>query len=51
MGAFAQINLSQFVVRSRGEGSCLQQGGDSQISYLFSFFNLFNHFCKFDDGI
>ena len=37
MRAFAQINLSQFAVRSRGEWSHLQQGNDSQISYLFFF--------------
>ena len=50
--AFAQINMSHFVVRSRGERSSLQQGNDSQIGYLFfSYFNLFNPFCIFDDGI
>ena len=37
MRAFAQINLSQFAVRYRGERSRLQQGNDSQISYLFFF--------------
>ena len=42
MRAFVQINLSQFAVRSCGERSHLQQGDDSQISYLFSYFNLFN---------
>ena len=43
MRVFAQINLSQFGVRSRGERSRLQQGNDSQISYLFfSYFNLFS---------
>ena len=51
MRAFAQINLSHFAVRSRGEWSHLQQGDNSQISYLFSYFNLFNPFYKFDDGI
>ena len=53
MRAFAQINLSQFAVRSRGERSRLQQGNDSQISYLsiFFYFDLFNPFCIFDDGI
>ena len=35
MSAFAQINLPQFAVRSRGKWSCLQQGNDSQISYFF----------------
>ena len=34
MRAFAQINLSQFVVRSCGEWSYLQQGDDSQIFYF-----------------
>ena len=34
MRAFAQINLSQFAVRSRGERSHFQQEDDSQISYL-----------------
>ena len=43
MRAFVQINLSQFAVRSCGEWPCLQQGNDSQISYLFfSYFNLFS---------
>ena len=43
MRAFAQINLSQFAVRSCGERSHLQQGNDSQISYLFfSYLNLFS---------
>ena len=51
MRAFAQINLSQFAVRSSGERSRLQQGDDSQISYLFSYLNRFNSFCKFDNGI
>ena len=46
MRAFAQINLSQFAVRSRGERSRLQQGHGSQISFLFSYFNPFNPFCK-----
>ena len=40
MRAFVQINLSQFAVRSRGERSRLQQGNDSQISYLSIFFIL-----------
>ena len=35
MRAFAQISLSQFVVGSRGEWSRLQQGYDSQISFIF----------------
>ena len=35
MRAFAQINLSQFAVRSRGERSRLQQGDDIQVSYYF----------------
>ena len=35
MRAFAQINLSQFAVGSRGEWSRLQQRDDSQISFLF----------------
>ena len=35
MRAFAQINLSQFAVGSRGERSRLQQRDDSQISFLF----------------
>ena len=35
MRAFAQINLSQFAVGSHGEWSCLQQGDDSQISFIF----------------
>ena len=35
MRAFAQINLSQFVVGSRDEWSCLQQGDNSQISFIF----------------
>ena len=35
MRAFAQINLSQFAVRSRGERSRLQQGDDMQVSYYF----------------
>ena len=51
MRAFAQINLSNFAVRSCGEQSHLQQGDNSQISYLLSYFNLFNPFYKFDDGI
>ena len=53
MGAFAQINLSQVAVRSRGEWSRLQQGDDSQIffSYLIFLIFLFNLFSKFDDGI
>ena len=50
MRAFAQINLSQFVVRSCGERSCLQQEDDSQISFFF-LFNLFYPFSKFDDGV
>ena len=37
MKAFAQINLSQFAVASRGERSRLHQGDDSQISFLFLF--------------
>ena len=52
MRAFAQINLSQ--LRSCGERSCLQQGNDSQISYLFFFLiliSLANSFCIFDDGV
>ena len=40
MRAFAQTNLSQFAVRSRGERSLLQQGDNSQINYLFSYFNI-----------
>ena len=54
MRAFVQINFSQFVVRSRGEWSILQQGNDSQKSYLFIFLiliSLANSFCIFDDGI
>ena len=54
MRAFAQINLSQLAVRSRGERSHLQQGSDSQISYLFFFLiliSIVNSFCIFDDGI
>ena len=54
MRVFVQINLSQSVVRSRGERSHLQQGNDSQISYLFFFLiliSLANSFCIFDDGI
>ena len=53
MRAFAQINLSQFAVRSHGERSRLQQGNNSQISYLFFFIliSLANSFCIFDDGI
>ena len=35
--AFAQSNLSQFVVRSRGQRSRLQKGDDSQISSIFYF--------------
>ena len=35
MRAFAQTNLSQFAVRSRGERSRLQQGDDIQVSYYF----------------
>ena len=50
MRAFAQINLSQFVVRSCGERSCLQQENNSQISFFF-LFNLFYPFSKFDDGV
>ena len=46
MRAFVQINLSQFAVRCGGERSCLQQGDDSKISFLFSYFNPFNSFCK-----
>ena len=34
MRTFAQINFSQFAVRSRGERSHFQQRDDSQISYL-----------------
>ena len=37
MRVFAQINLSQFGVRSRGERSRLQQGDDIQISFVFSY--------------
>ena len=54
MRAFAQINLSQFSVRSRGERSRLQQGDDSQISYLLFFLilmSLANSSCIFHDGI
>ena len=46
MRVSAQINLSQFAVRSCGERSRLQQGDNSQISFLFSYFNPFNPFCK-----
>ena len=35
MRGFAQINLSQFAVGSPGEWSRLQQGDDSQISFIF----------------
>ena len=51
MRIFVQINLSQFAVRSRGERSRLQEGDDSQTSFIFTYFNPFNSFCKFDDGI
>ena len=44
MRAFVQINLSQFAVRSRGEWSRLQQGDDSQISFLFLNLILLNLF-------
>ena len=49
MRAFAQ---SQFAVRSRGERSRLQQGGDSHIS-SFNFLILIPLilFVMFDDGI
>ena len=42
MRAFAQVNLSQFADRSRGERSRLQQGNDRQVNYLF--FSYFNYF-------
>ena len=42
MRAFAQVNLSQFADRSRGERSRLQQENDRQVSYLF--FSYFNYF-------
>ena len=54
MRAFVQINFSQFVIRSRGGWSRLQQGNDSQKSYLFIFLiliSLANSFFIFDDGI
>ena len=51
MTAFVQINLSQFAVRSCGEWSRLQQGDDSQISFIFFIFNPLNPLCKFEDGI
>ena len=35
MRAFAQLNFSQLVVRSRGKWSRRQQEGDSQIRYYF----------------
>ena len=52
MRAFVQINLSQFMVRSRGKRSRLQQGDDSQIS-SFDFLVLIPLilFVKFDNGI
>ena len=37
MRAFAHINLSQFAVASRGEWSRLQQGGGSQVRFIFLF--------------
>ena len=53
MRVFVQNNLSQFAVRSHGEWSCIQQGNNSQISYLFFLIliSLANSFCIFDDGI
>ena len=52
MRAFAQINLSQFAVRSRGERSRLQQGDDSQISSFDCLFLIpLILFVKFDNGI
>ena len=52
MRAFAQINLSQFAVRSRGEWSRLQQGDNSQMS-SFDFLVLIPSilFVKFHNGI
>ena len=53
MRVFVQNNLSQFAVRSHGEWSCIEQGNNSQISYLFFLIliSLANSFCIFDDGI
>ena len=52
MRALVQINLPQFAVRSRGDRSHLQQGGDNQIS-SFDFVVLIPliFFLRFDNGI
>ena len=52
MRVFAQINLSQFAVRSRGERSRLKRGDDSQISSFYSLIVIpLILFVKFDIGI
>ena len=53
MKAFAQINLSQFAVRSPGKRSHLQQEDDSQMSLIFHFLIsiVLILFVKFDNGI
>ena len=52
MRAFAQINFSQFEVRSHGEWSHLQQGDNSQISsFYFLILIPLILFVKFDNGI
>ena len=50
--AFAQINLSQFALRSHGEQSCFEKRDDSQTSSFY--FLILIHlilFLKFDNGI